>query len=94
MLVERCGGKLNLKAHNIAQELMFGMRSADEDAMYLEAVTERKRWIAEVKAQKWHFINFIKFCIGHVQTCSGRLRALRSLHIPQVVSRHSRKKVH
>ena len=81
-------------AHNIAQELMFGMRSADEDAMYLEAVTERKRWIAEVKAQKWHFINFIKFCIGHVQTCSGRLRALRSLHIPQVVSRHSRKKVH
>lgn len=25
------------------------LKSADEDAMYLEAVTERKRWIAEVK---------------------------------------------
>ena len=42
------------------------MRSADEDAMYLEAVTERKRWIAEVKAQKWDFIKFIELCMGHV----------------------------
>ena len=33
-------------------KVRYGARSADEDAMYLEALTERRRWVAEVKERE------------------------------------------